>query len=299
MAQDWQEQLIDIAGTIEPDTVQLDPLTIPLAAEILHDIDLRYGPESDSPRAHHNASHGRDVARRIVVMTNILYPYLNAYHRPKIYDLAILIGVTHDFEQDKKSSGANERASAREGVRRISELDSPLNNGKFKQRLELGVMATAVIFRPDGEIIQTNLRRNSRDPIKLAAAYGDINGIAMEGGPRMFRDASNLCREQQKDPSPEDQYNFLLTQAGFLKQRLNDHQVKADIAYYFPDDTEDIYDDLHQAFNSNIVSAYRMAVALNDHPDLKKTIERMVGRIGSHRSGAIGKAILDRIAADK
>lgn len=79
-----------------------------------------------------------------------------------------------------------------------------------------------------------------------------------------------------------------------MKQRLNDGRVKSDIAYYFPDHIEAVYKNMHNAFNSRILSAYRLAILLGDHPELKSTIGSVVKTVDQP---LIGDALLKILKA--
>lgn len=274
MTRSYENQLDEIASTIQPEGYQLEATTIPLALRGIEMMDERYGPESDNPRPYHDGQHEIDVIRRSVRLTNILYPFITETKRRKIYELGFAVGAWHDVVQGMVTQGADERASAKVGLAALSELDSPLNTKAFKLRFKLGVLATEAVHGADGQITQPHMRSGSHDPIKYIAASADINGIAMEGPARMLEDATNLALEVYGEkPSKEEYGHFLVNQAGFLKDRLNDDQVVGDLSYYFPpDDVESIYAQTHKAFHPNIDAAVTIARAMKSRPELQRTI---------------------------
>lgn len=166
--------------------------------------------------------------------------------------------------------------------------------------MPLGIQATKVEMREDGELVQTSLQTGSHHPIKFSTGFSDINGIAMEGSKRMLRDATNLYYEITEKPTIEGLYDFLIGQAGFLRQRLNPGRTKADIAYYFPDDIEAVYGDMYRHFHGNIISARDLAVHIGDHPELKKSIDIIAKGIDKSRVGAaVGRMLTRKLAADQ
>lgn len=292
MSADYERELTAIAATVEPPEQQVTPEAITIATEALYAIDEKYGPDSENPLAFHNGDHSLGVTRRTIRFTNILYPYIRPHHRVRIYDLGMIGGSTHDYERGL-GRVEDEKVSGDYAVAQVTELGGPsINNNKFKKRLFDGIQATAVDPKENGDIVQMNLQRGSHDPFKFALSFGDINGIAMEGSTRMFSDATNLCDEMQGGEPPVDEYcNFLISQAGFLRKRLNDPRIKSDIAYYFPDDIDEVYRDMRKAFHSNILSAYATAVAFGERrPELKASVEAAV-----HRVGSIDKALLGNL----
>lgn len=298
MVETFEEQLVSISRIIKPEGYGLDDATIPLAVNALEEIDVKYGPDSDDPHPYHNAQHGIDVIRRGVRLTNILYPYLRSDHRPKIFDLDFAIGSWHDIEQSLVAPGANERASARSAVRAVSQLEGPLNNKKFKHRLELGIIATTAAEAEDGKITQPYVKKDAHDPVKLIAAYADINGVAMEGPARMLKDATNLALEIFGEEPTKDEFgNFLVSQAGFLTQRLNDGQVKSDLAYYFSKDEVDaIYKDTRKIFHPNIDAAVKIARAMQSRPELQGAMYRALNALSPEQIRSNGGKLLRRVA---
>lgn len=295
---DYEKQIHQIIKLV-PEGIELAPETPAIAAAALEAVDRRYGPDSERPLSFHNAPHSVGVARRNVRMSNILLPYVRDGYKPYFYDLGILGGTGHDYDQDS-GPGANEDNSTDYIVEEIEAADGVLNTDTFKKRMGLGIDATKVEMQEDGSLVQTSLQKGSHDPIKFSMAFSDINGIAMEGSKRMWRDATNLYYEITPEPTVEGHANFLISQAGFLRQRLNDPRVKADIAYYFPDNINAVYGDMRKAFHANITSAYRLAVLIGERPELMHVIETTAKTIDSTRvGGIIGKLLTKKIAADQ
>lgn len=290
---DFEKEVASIVDMVPPDH-ELAAETMPIAIDALEDIDSRYGPSSNHPLPFHNAPHSVGVTRRAVRMANILMPYIRPKYRDRFYELSIVAGATHDYDQDS-GPGANEDNSAVYAASRIEAADGVLNTTVFKDRLRQGILATTVEMQEDGELVQTTLQSGANDPIKFSMGFSDINGIAMEGSKRMWTDATNLYYEVTPEPTAEGLYDFLIGQAGFLRQRLNDSRIKSDIAYYFPDNIESVYDDMYEAFHANIISAYKLALLLEDHQELRTPIGALVKSIGtvdrSLLDSLIGKAI--------
>ncbi len=303
MTLDFEREVTEIAAMIEPKHgYELAPETIPIAITALEEVDSKYGPSSDHPLSFHNAPHSLGVTRRVVRLTNMLYPFIQPKYQNGIYDLGIIGGATHDIEQEL-GPGENERVSAESAGRQVSDADGVLNTTTFKKRLTRGIVATTVEMKEDGELVQTNLQSGTHDPIKFGMAFADINGIAMEGSKRMWQDATNLYYELNDEPTIGGLFDFYLSQAGFLRQRLNDGRVKSDIAYYFADDIEAVYQVMRGAFHANIVSAHGMAVLLGERPELSNTVGSVVKGIGaldrSLLGTMIGKMIERKVANDQ
>lgn len=297
---DFEKEITKLAKTVEPEGYEISPEAQWVTIQGLQDIDRRYGAESDNPLEHHNAPHGLDVIRRNIRLTNIFFEFIPKKYRRHIYDLDSIGGGLHDHQRGVRD-GLNEKLSADFADELIVKTGhSPINTKRFKARERSGILATQVETSDSGEITQVNLRQGERDPFKLIMAYGDINGIAMEGGRRMVRDAVNLCLETHDNPTAEDIYQFMLFQAKFLKDRLNDEQVKADIAYYFPSQTEEVFQRAKKEFRHNIVSAYAMANLAHKTPHLKDSIGSVLNA-ADHipGSGVLGGVILKALNSGK
>jgi hypothetical protein len=268
MSVDFEKQIVDIAKTI-PAGYELASETIPMATEAVYGLDERYGTDSDNHLEFHNAPHSVDVLRRDVRVTKLLLPYVQPMYLRRIFDLAVLGPAYHDWEQ-LLGPGKNEAASVDYATGQVEEKGGrKLNTKVFKGRLGEVISASAVTMLDSGEIIQTNIQSGSHDPAKFNLAFADINGIAMEGPRRMIRDGTHLYLETVKDPSFEGLYPFLVDERRFLRQRLNDIRVKSDIAYYYPDDIEEVYAVMRKAFHANIDSAHRLAIDIGARPELK------------------------------
>lgn len=262
---DYERELTTIAALAPPD--QISPAVIAIGAEALQGIDMKYGPASDNPLDFHYGPHSLGVTRRDVMLINLLYPFIKPAHLKGIYNLGMLIGPTHDWEQSL-GQGVNELVSTQYVTDRVIETGVPeLNTPEFHSRLIEGCLATAAEPRENGEIIQVNLQTGSRDPLKFITSFGDINGIAMEGRRRMLNDAARLAREKYgSNMTLEQLCSYLFIQEGFLRKRLNDHRVKSDIAYHFPDQADEVYQVMRRAFRTNILSAHGAAVLLGKTP---------------------------------
>ncbi|MEX2014491.1 MAG: hypothetical protein WD885_00970, partial [Candidatus Saccharimonadales bacterium] len=89
------DQLIE---RIQPDGYEFNETARSLATIALHDVELRYGENSDTSLPQHNAEHALDVAGRAIDLTNLLYEFIPEKYRDKIYELVLLVGVSHDWE---------------------------------------------------------------------------------------------------------------------------------------------------------------------------------------------------------
>lgn len=278
MVVDFEKEMTRIADTIGHGYT-LEPETIPITAEFLEEIHRDYGPGSAHRRIFHDAPHSIGSARRNVRLINIFWPYMEPAHQEGIFDLGMLIGTGHDLEQ-LLGPGANEQASAYRSIEKVEAADGTLNTPIFKGRLALGNLATTA-ENQDGKIVQVNLLRGSRDPIKIIAAYGDIGGIPMEGPERLWEDGTSLYYEQTEvageEPTVEGLYDFLTTgQTAFMRDQLNDRQIMAAIARYFPGRADEVYRDAWELFHDNIDSAASLAEALGERPDLQDSIAEIV-----------------------
>jgi hypothetical protein len=293
MPLDYEKEIVQVMELVKPEyDYTFAAETLGLAAVQLERIDRRYGPESDNAKDFHDVPHSLGVARRTVILGNILYPYIHPIRRRRFFDGGIIVGTFHDDEQDL-GPGENEAASSVHALHQIETADGVLNSNFFKRRVEDGIGVTAVRMNEHGKLIQVNLRRGSHDPLKFDAAFADINGIAMEGEERMLRDATALYRELTADPTDEGLYAFLAQQKKFIRGRLNDGQIKTDIKYYFPGDVDDVYKDMRRAFRGNILSAFNMARLLGERPELKQSVGEAVRQVGAGRvlGPTIGKLI--------
>ena len=71
--------------------------------------------------------------------------------------------------------------------------------------------------------------------------------------------------------------------------------MKADIAYHFPDNIDEIYEVMHEAFHENIVAAHGLAVLLGKRPELKIPVAAAVKTVGVLDRSLLGDAISNAI----
>jgi hypothetical protein len=304
----------ELIGQIEPEGYEFNETARSLATIALHDVELRYGESSDNSLPQHNAEHALDVAGRAIELTNLVYEFIPEKYQDNIYELALLVGVSHDWEQLLASG--NERASADYLIGLIEKTDDEeINNEWFKARAENGVMATEYEINDDGIINQFNLGRGKPedgeepDPLEFIVAFADINGIAMEGESRMSEDVAGLyierCQKKGENPSEEGLRGFIDYQPTFIKSQLDDEHMKPIIAHYFhhlePEDEEKenpVYEALKNKYNPNIRNSYKKAWKLRNTPELIKGFGEVV-----HRADVLGISdklggIVDRIKTD-
>jgi hypothetical protein len=304
----------DLIGQIEPEGYEFNETARSLATIALHDVELRYGESSDNSLPQHNAEHALDVAGRAIELTNLVYEFIPEKYRENIYELALLVGVAHDWEQLLDSG--NEQASANYLIGLIEKTDDEeINNEWFKARAENGVMATEFEINDDGIINQFNLGRGKPeegeepDPLEFIVAFADINGIAMEGESRMSEDVAGLyierCQKKAEQPSEEGLREFIDYQPTFIKSQLDDEHMKPIIAYYFShlepkDESKEnpVYEALKNKYNPNIRKSYKKAWKLRNTPELLKGFGEVV-----HRADVLGISdklggIIDRIKTD-
>lgn len=298
----FEASVDQLIGRIEPDGYEFNDTARSLATIALHDVELRYGEKSDNPLPQHNAEHALDVAGRAIELTNLLYEYIPQKYRENIYELALLVGVSHDWEQ--MLDGGNERASADYLIGLIEKTDDrEINNEWFKARSKKGVLATEfeIIEIDDEKIInQVNLGRGKPedgeepDPLEFIMAFADINGIAMEGESRMSEDVAGLyieeCQKNEEKPTLEGFRKFVGYQPTFIKSQLDDEHMKPIITYYFyhlepEDDKKDnpVYEALKKKYNPNIRNSYKKAWKLRNTPELLKGFGGVV-----HRADVLG-----------
>jgi hypothetical protein len=290
---DYEKHVTGAVALIEPD-VKLAAETVSIATGSVEDIDRDFGPGSNNRHQFHDAPHSIGAIRRGVLLGNMLYPYINPLRRRRFYDLLVVGEAVHDRYPD------DEAASAEFGVRRVEEADGQLNTKIFKERLTNGVMATAVTIESDDRVVQHNMLRGSRDPIKFVMGFGDKNGIAMEGEKRMWPDATDLYYEITPDSKQTDEGLVTFIGEGqqqFLRQGLNDPLIKAYIARYFPDHQKAVFRDMHEAFHDNIAEAHKMAEMVAKHPELHHAIGRIASKFDSSRAGPLIGKMMRRKAA--
>jgi len=271
----FETKIDELIGAIEPEGHEIHPTVRSIAAIALHSVEIKYGENSENHLPQHNAEHAIDVAERAIELTNLLYEYIPEEYRENIYELALLAGVTHDWEQLQGSS-VNEQASADYLISLIEQTgESPFNTKRFKQRARAGILATEYeIDKETGVINQVNLLKDEPyedgkpDPLKFIMAFADINAIAMRGPQQMYEDVTRLFFERNLDQQPTEEglREILDYQEKFIKSQLNDHRMEAYIARYFPDyepknkdAKNEVYLVMEETYNPNIKESYEEA----------------------------------------
>lgn len=293
---DFEKELDKLSGQLENEAFGISLPARAVATRALYEVDSRYGENSDHPLEYHNAHHALDVIKRGVHLTSLLTPYIAGDYRRSMYDLVTVGGAIHDSERGM-GDGYNEKLSAEYGEQLIQSngYSREINTKRFMRTLREGVLATQVEREDSGKVQQINLRQGSHDPFKFILASADINGIAMEGPKRMVRDATNLCYElHDGNPSADELYNFIILQPKFLRDRLQDDQIKPDIEYYFKDQSESVYDVVSREFGGTIKTAYSKALELASLP----LIHRIVSDKLEKSSHIVGSKLIQNAIAE-
>jgi hypothetical protein len=279
----FETRIDGLIEMIEPEGHEVHPTVRSLAMIALHSVEIKYGENSDNPLPQHNVEHAINVTERAIELTNLLYEYIPEEYRENIYELALLAGIAHDWEQ-LQGVGANEQASADYLIGLIEQTgNSPINTDRFKQRAGAGVMATEYEFDEEAGVInQINLLKDEPyeegkpDPLRFIMAFADINAIAMKGPNQMYEDVTRLFFERNmEDPTEEGLREMLDYQEKFIRSQLNDHRIKAYIARYFPDyeseaedEDNEVYTVMKNAYNQNIRDSYENAQWLKRSSDV-------------------------------
>jgi hypothetical protein len=229
-----------------------------------------------------------------------LYPYIPPRWQPKIYELAFTSPAGHDIERGPDDL-ENVRLSGEHIVDLIEEKGGrELNTKIFKKRTFDVIQTTAAVRTEDGEIVQVNIQKGSHDPAKFIGAFGDKNGIAMEGPKEMIRNAVALSAEFDHQLTLNGLVDFLGYQRQFLRQGLNDWRVKGDIGYYFPESTDEVYKVMRRAFHGNIRSAHGLAVLLREQEPVRESVGLVADAVGIVDStllgNLLGKALVRHVA---
>jgi hypothetical protein len=272
MSLDFEERLTSIASSADMVGIKVRPEAIAIGIKALVETDKKYGPLSPTPLSFHNAYHSLDMTERVIRLTNLLYRFIPLKYVPHVFELGVTGGTSHDWERRLSGTGANEKASSAHAIEEIESRGGPLNYKRFKERLDLGIVATTVEREENGELVQSQLQKGEADPFKFFMCFADIDGIAMDGPVRMLNDATNLYLEELPDhqlPSAKGLLKTLGDQEIFIRQRLGDRRIKADIAYHFPDSIEAVYQVMHEAFHENIESSSRLAKRIGQSPELE------------------------------
>jgi hypothetical protein len=300
MSLDIEKEVVQIAGMVPPD-IELARETVTISVESLEEVNRKYGPDSDNPLDGHNAPHSIGAMRRGVRLGTIFYPYIKPVHRRRLFDLTMVGEATHDEEQ-LLGPGENEAASTVSAVARIEAADGVLNTDVFKGRIALGHGATVIEVQEDGSLVQVNLLKGSRDPIKIIGAYGDIGGIGMEGSKTMLADATNFyyenCRKTGEKPTFRGLLSFIGTgEIKFMRDQFNKRQVGAALAFYFGHDAKPIHQELRKQFQGNIDSSFQLATTIAEHPELEGPIGRLVSTVDRSHVGPMALKLIHSITA--
>lgn len=224
--------------TENPDMLFIDEMSE--IAEIVNDeLEQRYGPQSVTPLAYHNASHSFDAARRGIQLLRVhseIAPDLFEMSRAPSLIVATLL--LHDIYQ-LEGSGENERLSADFAARLLSRYGFREDEVYLNKDM---IMATVTEI-DSGRLRQPMLAHTvSHNPLCLIAATADINAIAMEGLPRLIRDSISLAAEHEHvSPAraivedPKAIAAMLGSQLAFFGSGLD--AVAADLRLYYDEST--------------------------------------------------------------
>ncbi len=220
---------LQLALDLLPEHVEFEPRLIDTLVQILDAV-----AELNKELPYHNQEHAVHVMRRSFVVYRSLHESLPEEFDDRSYELLAIAAASHDIFQHFTNPGENERLSAQAAVSFMFDYTS-----EECTRVYEAIVATSVSRSEEGTIQQCFLQEGSRDPLKFVLATADINGIALEGVPRMLEDAVHLYLEFNKIPTDasfiahsKEIGAFLTSQAAFLKDRLN--AVTNDIEYYWP-----------------------------------------------------------------
>lgn len=254
----YSERIEAIAAEVLPEGISLDK-GVGVGARLLQLTHEQYG---DNP--YHNDEHPLNVLRRHWKLLSIIQTILPDKVDDSMYDLSIAPVCGHDVINELGApAGQNEEQSAELVQRYMMEA------GYKEEESQIGfdmVLGTAVKRNEGGVIVQNNLRTGSKHLLKWVLANADINGIPMEGIPRMVSDALDLYLEFSKTSIKDFLHNpagatvgaseFFQTQAQFLDDRLA--AVDEDLSYYF---TGDEKERLQEAFDKEFTGTTRDAVS--------------------------------------
>lgn len=166
---------------------QLSPIDIALIADGFSEIDARYGPQSDAPKAYHEGTHTRDGFKDFCVYADILGL------SPQEFADGCLALAYHDWEQDE-GPGGNEEKSALEVMRRMEQAGYSV-----ERQLHTGncILVTYVEFNEHGQLISKRLMEAEPDKTMLAVSLADMNGITLRGEATMIEHAYRLAKEEK------------------------------------------------------------------------------------------------------
>lgn len=266
MAIDYEKELRRVADmAIFTDSIR--PETIRIGAQNLDTIDIDYGPNSDNPLTYHNARHSLNRCEGLVVLANLLAPYIAGDQLRYIYDLGIIGMSGHDRKQGLDPH-SNEMVSSRLTVELVERHGGRLlNTGDNKTRLHNGIMGTEAHVDNTGKVIQPNVARGPSDPLIFMMAFSDIGGIAIEGPDRMLNDSVRLFFEYFRNPNPIQLLGWMASQTQFIRQQFNDHVMVPKIAHHWrnPAAVKAVYSAMHFAFYDNIQASYTLAKGFQAH----------------------------------
>lgn len=264
-----------LAEEILPAGTSISDKAIAAGAVLLEQTYEAHGDKAlPSYKSYHNHEHPLTVLRRDYKLLTIMQTTLPDRFDDSIYDLSTPPTCGHDLVNTPgRPAGENETDSA--VIVRQTMLDFGYSQDQAQQGYDM-VEGTAVERDEKGAIVQNNLRRGSNNPLKWALANADINGIPMEGIPRMVSDAFDLYLEFSDTPvkdflrNPAGAAKFFQTQAQFLEDRLA--VVDEDLSYYFSDEEKAA---LQAAFTEEFtgktrdaISAARMLFSFPEVPEL-------------------------------
>ncbi len=254
----FASRIEDIASEMLPEGVTLGK-GIEVGANLLQLTHERY---SENP--YHNADHPLNVLRRHWKLMSIIQSILPDKIDNSMYDLSIAPVCGHDvINEPGAPAGENEEKSAEVVYQYMLEADYSEEEAQIGYDMVIG---TAVTRNKKGVIVQNNLRKGLQHPLVWVLANADINGIAMEGVPRMVSDALDLYLEFSGTSVKDFLHNpagatagaadFFQTQAQFLSDRLA--AVDEDLSYYFTEKEKQM---LQEAFDEEFTGTTRDAVS--------------------------------------
>lgn len=224
------ERLLNEAYQELPEHIDFTTETKEQLAQILNEV-----ADLNAHRAYHNHIHAVHVMKRSFIIWRELQNVLPDIFTNDAYELLAIAACGHDKYQQFTQPGKNERQSAVDSVHHMQNSHTILE----QTRVFEATCTTQVMRDAEGVIVQQFMKTGSRDPLKFVLAVADINGVALEGVPRMVEDAVNLYIEfNDLDISASlwghsrDLGKFLQAQASFLRSRLE--ALSEDIDYYFP-----------------------------------------------------------------
>ncbi len=245
---------------------------VELSASLLEMVHETYDdPAGPRYKPYHNSQHSLNVLRRSWRLWGLFQEQLPDKFDDDGYETLLFGAAGHElFVDGDTAAGKDEKRSGKFTLRYL--LSAGYDHDKAK-RVFCAIEATTVEREEDGSIIQSNVRRGSKDPAKLILAMADINGIPMEGIPTMLEDALNLDMEYSqtclKDllQHPKKALGFVLAQADFLEDRLA--AMEGDIAYYFEGEEKKIVEEVFQKeFSGTSREALALASRMKRAPSL-------------------------------